>query len=63
VKFVLRYTKGGGSSTDCLINHLKPKHRIHEGENHIYSGTGRDPITNCDKGNEFFLRLQGRGRK
>jgi len=33
VQFVLRYTKGG-SSTNCLINHLKSKHRIHEGENH-----------------------------
>jgi len=34
VQFVLRYTKGGGSSTGSLINHLKSKHRIHEGENH-----------------------------
>ena len=34
VQFVLRYTKEGGSSTDCLINHLKSEHRIHEGENH-----------------------------
>ena len=34
VQFVLRYTKGGGSSTACVINHLKSKHRIHEGEDH-----------------------------
>jgi len=37
VQFVLRYTKGGGSSTDCLINHMKSKHKIyviHEGEDH-----------------------------
>jgi len=34
VQFVLRYTKGGGSNTDCLISHLKPKHRTYEGENH-----------------------------
>jgi len=29
VQFVLRYTKGGGSSTESLINHLKSKHGIH----------------------------------
>ena len=37
MQFVLRYTKGGGSSTESLINHLKSKHRIcviHEGEDH-----------------------------
>jgi len=34
VQFVLRYTKGGGSSTESLIKNLKSKHRIHEGENH-----------------------------
>jgi len=37
VQFVLRYTKGGGSSTESLINHLKSKHRIHvihDGEDH-----------------------------
>jgi len=37
VQFVLRYTKGGGSSTERLINYLKSKHRIrviHEGEDH-----------------------------
>jgi len=36
VQFVLRYTKGGGSSNESL-NHLKLKHRIHvnlEGEDH-----------------------------
>jgi len=27
-------TKGGGSGTESLINHLKSKHRIHEGEDH-----------------------------
>jgi len=31
---VLRYTQGGGSSTEFLINHLKSKRRIQEGENH-----------------------------
>jgi len=34
---VLRYTNGGGSSTEGLINHLKSKQRIHvihEGEDH-----------------------------
>jgi len=34
VQVVHRYTKGGGSSTACVINHLKSKHRIHESENH-----------------------------
>jgi len=34
------------------FNHLKSKHVIHESED--YSGTGRNPITNFDKGNEFF---------
>jgi len=34
VQCVLRYTKGGGSSTKSLINHLKSKHRIHESEDH-----------------------------
>ena len=34
VQFVLRHTKRGGSSTDCLIKHLKSKHSIHESENH-----------------------------
>jgi len=37
VQFVLLYTKGGGSSTERLINYLKSKHRIrviHEGEDH-----------------------------
>jgi len=37
IQFVLRYTKGGGSSTESLINHLKSKHRIHiihESEDH-----------------------------
>jgi len=34
VHFVLRRTKGDGSSTDCLTNHLKSKHRIYEGEKH-----------------------------
>jgi len=34
VQFVLRYAKGGGSSTESLINHFKPNHRIHEGKNH-----------------------------
>ena len=37
MQFVLCYTKGGGSSTKSLINHLKSKHRIcviHEGEDH-----------------------------
>jgi len=32
---VLHYTKGGGSSTESMMNHLKSKHRIHvihEGE-------------------------------
>jgi len=29
VQFVLRYTKGGGSSTKSLIKHLKSNHRIH----------------------------------
>jgi len=29
VKFVLRYTKGGGSSTKSSINHLKSEHKIH----------------------------------
>ena len=29
MQFVLRYTKGGGSSTKSLINHLKSKHRNH----------------------------------
>ena len=32
--FVLRCTKGGGSSTDCLTNHVKSKHRIYESEKH-----------------------------
>jgi len=31
---VLRYTKGGSSITQILINHLKSKNRTHEGENH-----------------------------
>jgi len=31
---MLRYTKGGGSSTESFINHLKSRHRIHECENH-----------------------------
>jgi len=34
VQFVLRYTKERGSSAEILINHLKSKHRIQEGENH-----------------------------
>jgi len=37
IQFVLRYTKGGGSSTESLINHFKSKHRIHiihESEDH-----------------------------
>jgi len=37
VQFVLRYTKGGGSSTESLINHLKSNHRTHvthESEDH-----------------------------
>jgi len=37
VQFVLQYTKGGGSSTESLINYLKSKHRIHailESEDH-----------------------------
>jgi len=37
VQFVLRCTKGCGSSTENMINHLKPKHRthvIHESEDH-----------------------------
>ena len=29
MQFVLRYTKGGGSSTESLINPLKSKRRIH----------------------------------
>jgi len=29
VQFVLRYTKGGGPSTESLINHLQWKHTIH----------------------------------
>jgi len=29
VQFVLRYTKGGGSSTESLINRSKSKHKIH----------------------------------
>ena len=29
MQFVLRYTKGGGSSTKSFINNLKSKHRIH----------------------------------
>jgi len=34
VQFVLRYTKGGGSSTESFINHLKSKqiHVINESE-------------------------------
>jgi len=37
VQFELRYTKGGGSSTESLISHLKSKHIIHiihESEDH-----------------------------
>ena len=37
MQFVLRYTKGDGSSTAGLINHLKSKHRIlviNENEDH-----------------------------
>jgi len=34
MQFVLRYTKGRGSSTDCLISYFKSKHRIPESENH-----------------------------
>jgi len=37
VQFVLRYTKGGGSNTESMINHLKSKqrmHAIHECEDH-----------------------------
>jgi len=37
VQVVLRYTKGGGSSTESLINHLKSKHTIQaslESEDH-----------------------------
>jgi len=37
VQLVLRYTKGGGSSTESLISHLKSKHIIHvihESEDH-----------------------------
>ena len=34
---------------------MKSKHRIHViHESEDYSGTGRNPITNFDKGNEFF---------
>jgi len=40
VQFVLRYTKGGGSSTKSLINHLKSKHRIHV----IHEGEDRKTI-------------------
>ena len=37
MQFVLRYAKGGASSTESLINHLKSKHRIQiflESEDH-----------------------------
>jgi len=37
VQFVLRYTKGGASNTESLINHLKSTHGIrviHESEDH-----------------------------
>ena len=34
MQFVLRYTKGGVSSTESLINHLKSKHWIHDSEDH-----------------------------
>jgi len=54
-QFVLRETNVGGSNTERLINHLKSKHRIHvilEWRPQNYSGTGRDPITNCERGNE-----------
>jgi len=57
---VLRYTKGGGSSTESLINYLKSKHIIHEGEDHktIPSQEGiRAQIVK--KG--VFLRPQRRG--
>jgi len=54
VQFVLRYTKGGGSSTESLINRFKPKQNPWGWKPQNYSGTGRDPITNCEKGNESF---------
>jgi len=57
VQFVLHYTKGGGSSTHCLINDLTSKHRIcliQEWKPQNYSGAGKDLITNGDKGNESF---------
>jgi len=54
VQFVLRYTKRGGSSTKSLINHLKSKHNPLEWRPQKYPGAGRDPITNCEKGNESF---------
>ena len=34
MQYVLRYTKGGGSSTERLISHLKSKNRSLEGDNH-----------------------------
>jgi len=37
VQPVLHYTKGGGSRTESLVDHLKSKHRIHvahESEDH-----------------------------
>jgi len=46
VPFVLRCTiGGGGSSTEDLINYSKSKQKN-------IPRTGRDPISNCEKGNE-----------
>ena len=57
VQFVLCDTKGGGLSTESLINHLKSKHSIHvihEGEDHKIIQTWENLITNCEKRKESF---------
>jgi len=58
VQFVLCETNAGGSSTKSLISRLKSKHGINvilESEDHkTIPRTGRDPVTNYEKGNKYF---------
>jgi len=64
MQFVLRYTKGRGSSTDCLISYFKSKHRIPESENHK-TIPAQEEIRSQIVIKEIwvFMMLQRRGQK